>query len=251
MKPLPDDLRSFLRERGIRPRKSLGQNFLIDPNFLEAMVRDVEILPSDSVIEIGAGLGHLTEHLVEKAKKVWAFEIDPDLYELARERFEGVTNLDLILGDGASFAKEVSSPEDGSLHVVSNMPYADYARLLAAMLSAPFPVKSYTLMIQRDVYDRLKARPGTKEYGPWSVLVQAMCTLRFLRKAGGKLFFPPPRVASAVFRLERTSAVAPGEVNGLLESLKGVFAHRRKIWREGKRAEEFTPSELVFRLREG
>ncbi len=250
MKPLPDDLRAFLRERGIHLRKSLGQNFLIDPNFLDAMVRDIELTSADSVVEVGVGLGHLTERLVTRAKKVWAFEIDPDLHELSRERFEDVSNLELYLKDGALFEEEVIAPEDGDLQVVSNMPYSDYARILESMLATSLPVKKYTLMVQRDVYDRMKAKPGTKDYGPWSVLVQAMCRMRLLRKAGGKLFYPPPRVSSVVLQLERSGEVDPGEVRGLLGALKGVFAHRRKIWREGKRAEEFSPGGLISRLRD-
>ena len=249
MKPLPSDIRAFLRERGIRPRKSLGQNFLIDPNFLDAMVRDLELTPSDTVIEIGVGLGHLTERLLQSAGKVWAFEIDPSLYEIAKERFEDESHLELFLLDGVRFQEKVSFPNDSDVHFVSNLPYSDYSRIMIAMLSVPHPVKSYTLMIQRDVYDRLKAKPGSKEYGPWSVLVQAMCSIRLLRKAGGRLFYPPPRVDSAVFRLERNTNIPPEEVESLLGALKTVFSHRRKVWREGKRPEEFSPEELISRLR--
>lgn len=249
MKPLPSDIRAFLRDREIRPRKSLGQNFLIDPNFLDAMVRDLELTPLDTVIEIGVGLGHLTERLISQAGKVWAFEIDPALFEIAKDRFADEPHLELFLLDGARFQEKVTFPEKGELHFISNLPYSDYSRIMISMLSVPFPVKSYTLMIQRDVYDRLKAKPGSKEYGPWSVLVQAMCSIRLLRKAGGRLFYPPPRVDSAVFQLERSGAIPPGEVPSLLRDLKSIFSHRRKIWREGKRPEEFSPQELISLLR--
>jgi 16S rRNA (adenine1518-N6/adenine1519-N6)-dimethyltransferase len=128
--------------------------------------------------------------------------------------------------------------------VVSNLPYSDWKRLALALLSAPFPVESYTLMLQRDVYDRLRAAPGTREYGPMAALVQGTCSVRFVRKAGKDLFWPAPRVESAVFELRRREVVDAAAVEARLRAL---FAGRRKksSLAGGRRIEDLPPAELL------
>jgi 16S rRNA (adenine1518-N6/adenine1519-N6)-dimethyltransferase len=241
---------ALLRERGIRPRRALGQNFLLDGNFLEALARDSGAAPSDGVIEIGCGPGNLTDRLAERAGRVWAFEKDPRLAALARELLADRTNVTVLEADGAAFEAHVDPAACPRWRVVSNLPYSDWKRLLLAALSARRPVESYTFMVQEDVYDRLRARPGTKRYGPLPALLQATCEIRYLRRAGKELYWPAPRVDSAVVEVRRKEV---GLDYGALERrLRDLFAQRRKKSRAagGRRVEELSPAELLALARE-
>lgn len=232
---------ALLRERGITLKRSLGQNYLVDANFLDALVRDAEIGPGDSVVEIGSGLGNLTERLAARADRVWAFEIDEAIHAISRELIGGLPNVTLLSADGADFASRVEGP----VKIVSNLPYGDWQKIVLAILAAPFEIPSCTLMIQSDVYDRIRAEPGTKEYGPMPALIQATSTVRKLRRAGKELFLPPPKVESTVFRLVRPSPV-PDAVR-LEARLTELFAHRRKksAVAGGRRVEQLPPAELL------
>lgn len=240
-------LTAFLRERGISLKRSLGQNYLVDVNFLDALVRDAEVGPGDTVVEIGSGLGNLTERLAAKAGRVVAFEIDETIHGLSRELLAGRGNVELIRGDGAEFASHVGA---GRVRVVSNLPYGDWQRLLLAILAAPQEVASCTLMIQSDVYDRIRAEPGTRSYGPMGALIQATCTVKKLRKAGKELFLPPPKVESTVFRLLRPAPVP--DAAALEARLSELFAGRRKksAAAGGRRVETLPPGELLALARD-
>lgn len=232
---------ALLRERGITLKKSLGQNYLVDANFLEALVRDADVGAADTVVEIGSGLGNLTSVLAAKAGRVIAIELDDAIHALSRELVGGLANVTLVHGDGADFARH--SP--GRIKIVSNLPYGDWARIVLAILAAPAAVESCTLMIQTDVFDRIRAAPGTREYGPMPALIQATCALKKLRKAGKELFLPPPKVESTVFRLERPAPVA--DAVQVEARLRELFSQRRKksAAAGGRRVETLTPPELL------
>ena len=238
------DLAAKLAERGLRPKRALGQNFLVDPNFLEAIVRDAEIGPGDGVVEIGAGPGGLTDRLAERAARVWAFDVDPDILGVARELLSGRRNVSLIKADGADFERHVDPAGVARLKVVANLPYGPWRRLVLRLLSTRLPVESYTLMLQRDVVDRLRAAPGTRDYGPMGVIVQATCEIRLVRRAGKGLFLPPPRIESAVVQLRRTAP--PRDLEAVEARLQSLFAGRRKKSKEagGRRVETVPPGEL-------
>ena len=237
------ELAALLRARGLRLKRSLGQSFLVDGNFLEAIVRDAEVGPGDAVLEIGTGAGSLTDRLAAAADRVWSFEIDPAIHALASELLAGRPNVTLVLGDGADFERHLGDVP--RLKVVANLPYEPWKRLLLRLLSTSLPVESYTLMLQKDVVDRLRAAPGTRDYGPMAVIVQATCELKVLRRAAPALFLPPPRVESAVFRLVRRRRVA--DLEKAEEALRGLFAGRRKksTAAGGRRVEQLSPEELL------
>lgn len=231
----------ILKERGISLKRSLGQNYLVDVNFLDALVRDAEVGPGDTVVEIGSGLGNLTEALAAKAARVIAIEIDEAIHALSKELVGARSNVTLVRGDGAEFARHAV----GRVKIVSNLPYGDWVRILLAILSAPLEIESCTLMIQSDVYERIRAEPGSREYGPMGALIQATCALKRLRKAGKELFLPAPKVESTVFRLLRPAPVP--DAAALEAALKGLFAQRRKKSPAagGRRVESIPPSELL------
>ena len=237
------ELAALLKARGLRLKRSLGQNFLVDANFIDAIVRDAEVGPEDVVLEIGAGAGALTARLADRAARVWAFEIDPEIHRLAAELLAGRANVTLICGDGADF--EGTVVDVPRLKVVSNLPYEPWKRLLLRLLATRLRVTSYTLMLQKDVVERLRAAPGTRLYGPMAALVQATCGLKVLRRAAGSLFLPTAGVESTVFRLER-KRVLP-DLEEVEKRLQGLFAGRRKksaaAW--GRRVETLGPEELL------
>ena len=248
--PSRSELAARLKERGLRPRRSLGQNFLVDPNFLDAIARDADVGPGDGIIEIGAGPGGLTDRLAASADRVWAFEIDPAILGLARELLSSRPNVTLVEADGADFERHVDPSAVTRLKVVANLPYGPWRRLLLRLLSTRLAVESYTLMLQRDVVDRLRAAPGTRAYGPMSAIVQATCDVRLLRRAGRGLFLPAPRIESAVVQLRRT--VAPRDLEPVEARLEALFAGRRKKSKAagGRRIETLEAKEL-FALAEG
>jgi 16S rRNA (adenine1518-N6/adenine1519-N6)-dimethyltransferase len=232
---------ALLRDRGIRLKKSLGQNYLVDGNFLGAIVQDAQIGPGDRVVEIGSGLGNLTERLAARADRVWAFEIDEAIHALSKELIGTLPNVALIREDGALFARHV----EGRIKVVSNLPYGDWQKIVLAILAAPLDIASCTLLIQSAVYDRLRADPGTRDYGPMPALVQSTCTLRKLRRAGKELFLPPPRVESTLFSLVRPAPVP--DASAVEARLRELFLQRRKksAAAGGRRVERLSPPELL------
>ena len=232
-------VKEILERRAIRLKKRLGQSFLVDDNFLEAIPRLAGVRPEDGVIEIGTGLGNLTEHLAAKAAHVWSFEIDRDLHRAAVEQLNR-KNVTLVHADGATFEKHVRTRKP--LRVVANLPYSDYRRLLLRLLSTELPIESYTLMVQADVHDRMRAKPGTKDYGPLAVMVQGTCSVKQLRRAGKSLFYPRPRVDSVLMSLVRERRE---DLERIDRVLRGMFAQRRKKFRHWLRKLQLEDSPLA------
>jgi 16S rRNA (adenine1518-N6/adenine1519-N6)-dimethyltransferase len=233
---------ALLASRGLRLKRSLGQNYLVDRNFLEALAKDSGAGPGDHVVEIGSGLGNLTERLAARGARVTAFELDPAIHGLSRELLGEAPGVTLLNEDGAGFAARVGP---GPLRLVSNLPYGVWQDLVLAVLEAPQAFLSIVLMIQTDVYERLKASPGTRAYGPMSALVQAAGGVRKIRTAGKALFLPVPRVESTVFELRRPEPLP--DARALARRLAGLFAGRRKrsAAAGGRRIESLSPGELL------
>jgi len=227
----PAAFRTFLQARGLRPNKALGQCFLVDPAFLDAIVRGMGITSRDEVIEFGAGAGHLTSRLCDLAARVWSFEVDPPVCEIARELLRPRANLRLFCADAAEFESHARPDPAYRLIVVSNLPYSDYERLLLKTVTTEMAVDAAHFMIQDDVYRRLKAAPGTAGYGPLSALLQGVAALKLVRKAPPSRFYPRPRVDSAFFMLRRRadSPILRKQIPGVYRALRLLFAHRRKL----------------------
>jgi 16S rRNA (adenine1518-N6/adenine1519-N6)-dimethyltransferase len=204
----------------VRPR--LGQNLLADPNLLEAIVRDAELDPDDVVLEVGAGEGVLTRALARRAVQVHAIEVDRRL-EPALAGLAEAPNVTLHWGDAMRLDLTELRPSPSA--VVSNLPYAVATPVILRTIEELPGVGSWTVMVQREIAERLRARPGTRVYGAPSVLVQLACTAELLRIVDPAVFRPRPRVESAVLRLRRHSAAAPAATR---ELVRAAFAHRRK-----------------------
>jgi 16S rRNA (adenine1518-N6/adenine1519-N6)-dimethyltransferase len=200
----------------------LGQNFLADANLLDAILRDADLGPEDVVLEVGAGEGVLTERLADAAAAVHVIEIDrglePALAPIAAH--EGVR-----LHWGDAMKVDLARLEPAPTAVVANLPYSIATPLILRTIEELPSVGRWTVMVQREIADRLRAGPGSRTYGAPSVLVQLACEVRLLRAVDPAVFRPRPRVESALLGLRRTG---PAADPGTRELVRAAFAHRRK-----------------------
>ncbi len=200
----------------------LGQNFLADPNLLAAIVRDAALEPADVVLEVGPGEGVLTERLAESASLVHAVEIDRRL-EGALAAIGARPNVELHWGD--AMRTDLGALEPSPTAVVANLPYAVATPLILRTIEELPSVRSWTVMVQREIADRLRAAPGSRTYGSPSVIAQLACEVALARTVDPAVFRPRPRVESAILRLRRTG---PGADRVTHDLVRAAFAHRRK-----------------------
>jgi 16S rRNA (adenine1518-N6/adenine1519-N6)-dimethyltransferase len=201
----------------------LGQNFLADPNLLDAIVRDAELEADDVALEIGGGEGVLTERIAERVSRVHVVELDERLAEGLEELAGRAGNVSVVRGDAMRIDLRALDPAPTT--VPSNLPYSIATPLLLRTIAELPNVQSWTVMVQREIADRLRAGPGSPAYGSPSVLVQLACEAELVRAVNRAVFRPRPRVDSALIRLRRTAAAPPPEVVALV---RAAFAHRRK-----------------------
>ena len=201
----------------------LGQNFLADPNLLDAIVRESGVGAGDVVLEVGGGEGVLTSRLAPEVARVWVVELDRDLEDALAAVADRHPNVSLVWGD--AMRVDLAGLDPAPTAVVSNLPYSIAAPLILRTISELPGVRTWTVLVQREIADRLRARPGTREYGSPSVMAQLACDVSMLRKVDRAVFTPRPRVDSALVRLERTAPAPPARVQGLV---RASFAHRRK-----------------------
>lgn len=206
-----------------RRQRRLGQNFLADTNLLEAILREADVGPADVVLEVGGGGGALTELLAEAAAMVHVVELDERLRPELEPLAEGAGNVSLSWGDAMKVDLGGLVPPPRKL--VANLPYSVATPLLLRTIAELPSLSTWVVMVQREIGERLRAGPGTKEYGSPSVIAQLACRVELLRVVDPAVFTPRPRVESALLRLTRTGPAAP---EPLRELVRAAFAHRRK-----------------------
>ena len=212
-----------LREFGVRPNRELGQNFLIDNNILGVIGSAAELDPGDVVLEVGGGLGVLSEFLAPRVAHLHVVEVDRSLEAPLLEAIGSFGNVTLHLADAVKMDFARLEPSPGK--VVANLPYGVAATVLLKSVAELPEAELWVAMVQREVGERLAASPGGKSYGATSVLAQLSCEVRFLRKVPRTVFHPEPNVESALVVLRRRAAAPPGELVALVHA---AFAHRRK-----------------------
>nr|WP_163192845.1 16S rRNA (adenine(1518)-N(6)/adenine(1519)-N(6))-dimethyltransferase RsmA [Clostridium thermarum] len=195
--------KDIVRKYGFKFTKSLGQNFLIDDSVLEDIVEGAEICKDDFVIEIGPGVGTLTRELLKKAKKVCAIELDSDLIPILQNELKDFDNFILINKDALKVDFNELIGEENSVKLVANLPYYVTTPIILKLLTGGYPFKSLTIMIQKEVAERIDAAPGGKDYGSLTLLVQYYCNTKIIRKVAPSSFIPQPKVESMVINLER------------------------------------------------
>ena len=200
----------------------LGQNFLADPNLLDAIVRDAELGAGDVVLEVGAGEGVLSERLAAAAAHLHTVEIDRGL-ERALTPVAALPNVELHWGDAMKLDLAALRPPPSAM--VANLPYSVATPLILRTIEELPSLGSWTVMVQREIADRLRAAPGSRTYGAPSAVAQLACEVELVRAVDPAVFKPRPRVESAILRLQRTG---PGADAGTRELIRAAFAHRRK-----------------------
>ncbi len=235
-----------LRRFDIRPNRELGQNFLIDDNVLRVIERAARLGGDDVVLEVGGGLGVLSEHLAPLVGHLHVVELDPKLEEPLREALGPFANATLHLADAVRLDLAALVPVPTK--VVANLPYGVAATVLLRTLEELPGATRWVAMVQREVAERLAAAPGSKIYGATSVLAQLGGDVRFLRAVSRTVFHPAPNVDSALVTIERTGPPAPPAVVALVHA---AFAHRRKALAGSLGLAPGAPGDLRERAREG
>jgi 16S rRNA (adenine1518-N6/adenine1519-N6)-dimethyltransferase len=212
-----------MRAFAVRPKRDLGQNFLIDSNILGVIERAAELTPDDVALEVGGGLGVLSEYLAERTAHTHVVEVDRSLEPALRDALAPHPNTTLHLGDALDL--DLAALDPAPTKVVANLPYGIAA---TAILNTVFELPSVTrwvAMVQKEVGERFAAAAGTSAYGVPSVLAQLACDVRVHRSVSRTVFHPVPNVDSVLVVLQRTG---PAPEPGLRALVQGAFAHRRK-----------------------
>jgi 16S rRNA (adenine1518-N6/adenine1519-N6)-dimethyltransferase len=209
----------------LRPKRELGQHFLADPNILEVAGRLAALSPEDVILEVGAGLGVLTTYLADRVGHVHAVELDRSLEPELRAALGPRANVELVFGDALALPLDALDPPPRKL--VANLPYQIATPLLVESLDGLPTVELWTVMVQREVADRLFADPGTRAYGAVSVLVRLTAERTGFHPVARTVFRPPPNVDSALVAFRRTRAWGE-EYPPLKRLVQAAFAHRRK-----------------------
>ncbi|HOE00887.1 MAG TPA: 16S rRNA (adenine(1518)-N(6)/adenine(1519)-N(6))-dimethyltransferase RsmA [Kiritimatiellia bacterium] len=225
----PSEVRALLAQLDFHPSRILGQNFLIDRNILGILLAAAELQPTDRVVEVGPGLGVLTDELLMRASAVSAVEKDHRLAAYLRTRFAEEPRL--VLHEGDILEADLPALFAAPGHkLVANLPYAIAARLLVELGALPHPPELIVVTIQREVAERLVARPGGKDYGLLAILLQRHYEIAVVKNISPSCFWPPPEVQSAIVKLTRRAAPLGGAANeqALRELLRHAFSQRRK-----------------------
>lgn len=227
------EIKELLATHGLAPRKSLGQNFLIDKNLLGKLVEAAGVRPGDLVLEVGPGTGTLTETLLDAGARVLAIELDRGLAELLRTRLGDNERFDLIEGDCLASKRRLNDEAIERLgaepfSLVANLPYGAATPLVMDLLLRRPGCRGMWVTIQREVGDRLAAAPGTKAYGPISVVAQLFARVRVLAKLSPACFWPRPEVTSAMIEIVRLDDVPEVDADGFADACTKLFTTRRK-----------------------
>ena len=230
----PIRTKEILNKYGFSFKKSLGQNFLIDPNILRNIVSHANLTEESGAIEVGPGIGALTEHLAREEKKVVSFEIDQRLLPVLEDTLSPYDNVKIVHSDilKADVVKviEEEMPGINDIMVVANLPYYVTTPILMKLINDRLPIRGFVVMMQKEVADRITAKPGTKEYGSLSIAIQYYCTAEVAMIVPKTVFMPQPNVDSAVIRLIKHDKppVTVISEDFLFEVTRTSFAQRRK-----------------------
>lgn len=231
--------RAIMEKYGIRTKKSFGQNFLTDLNVLNNIVAAADISKGDNVIEIGPGIGALTEQLAQAAGEVVALEIDADLIPVLDEVLAPydnviVLNQDVLAANLPELIQQQFSDPTKPVKVVANLPYYITSPILMNLLASPVDWAAICVMMQKEVAQRLTAKPGTKQYGALTLAIEYQMDAKIAFDVSRRVFVPSPNVDSAIVVLtprQQPLTVQPFDKQKLFGFIRGCFAHRRKsLW---------------------
>lgn len=239
-------LKQRMEEAGIRPVSKFGQNFLIDLNLVNMISDSANLTEQDVALEVGTGTGSLTGLIAQKAGRVITVEIDQNLWQLAQEELAGFSNITFLQQDALrnknnlnpilvdTIRQAMSEIEGAQLKLVANLPYNIATPLISNLLTLDeFVPTSMTVTIQKELAERIVARPGTKDFGALSLWIQAQCNPEIVRIMSPKVFWPRPKVDSAIIHIE-TDTAKRNRIPDLAyyhHFVRSLFIHRRKLLR--------------------
>lgn len=234
----PQETIQVLQKHDFHFQKKFGQNFLIDTHVLEKIVEAAEVGTEDFVLEIGPGIGTMTQYLGERARQVLAVEIDNNLIPILKETLSDYDNVEVLHGD--ILKQDIQAIADRynqgkPIKVVANLPYYITTPIIMGLFESHVPLANVTVMVQKEVADRMKAKPGTKEYGALSLAVQYYANPYLAANVPPNCFMPRPNVGSAVIRLDCLSKT-PVEVKDekfMFRLIRASFNQRRKTLQNG------------------
>lgn len=238
-------LKRRFREAGIEPHKRLGQNFLVDLNLQRLLLESAQLGPDDVVLEVGTGTGSLSFSMAQQAAAVVTVELDPMLFQLAAEELHGLSNVVMLRADALQnknrlnpaileeVGRVLSAAPDRRLKLVSNLPYNIATPILTNLLALDSPPRLMVVTIQKELADRIVAQPGTKDYGALSIWMQSQCRVEVVRVMPPTVFWPRPKVSSAIMRIERDDTLCGriGDREFFHAFVRSMFFHRRKFLR--------------------
>ena len=234
----PSGTIEIIKKHNFTIQKKYGQNFLIDANILERIIEAAEVNEDDCVLEIGPGIGTMTQYLAEKAREVVAVEIDTHLIPILQDTlsdYHNVTiiNQDILKVDINSIIQERNNGRP--IKVVANLPYYITTPIIMGLFESRVPLKSITIMVQKEVADRMQQGPGTKDYGALSLAVQYYSKPEIMLSVPPTCFLPKPNVGSAVIRLSRYDSprVNPKDEKLMFAIIRASFNQRRKTLLNG------------------
>ncbi|MGC9977420.1 MAG: 16S rRNA (adenine(1518)-N(6)/adenine(1519)-N(6))-dimethyltransferase RsmA [Syntrophales bacterium] len=224
--------RKIVRDHGIRPLKHLGQSFLEDKNAINKIIKIADIQKDDVIVEIGAGVGLMTESIAQRARKVIALDVDPRMVGILKERMVSYHHVDVVLADVLQydFSSAVGELPSRKIKVIGNIPYNISSQILFRLLDCRDHISSMTLMFQKELADRLIAKPGTKSYGVPTVLVSMYLLCSREMVIPSDCFYPRPKVRSSVLKMvmREMPVVDLTDNDFFFKIVKTVFARRRK-----------------------
>ncbi|MCR4866809.1 MAG: 16S rRNA (adenine(1518)-N(6)/adenine(1519)-N(6))-dimethyltransferase RsmA [Lachnospiraceae bacterium] len=235
---IPANTMAVLKKYNFSFQKKYGQNFLIDTNILERIISESEITKDDCVLEIGPGIGTMTQYLAESAKRVVAVEIDRSLIPILEDTLSGYDNVTVINDDilKVDIKKLCDEYNDARpIKVVANLPYYITTPIIMGLFESHVPLKSITIMVQKEVADRMQQKPGSKDYGALSLAVQYYAKPEIVAEVSPNCFIPKPNVSSAVIRLTRyeNPPIEVDDEHFMFSLIRASFNQRRKTLANG------------------
>ena len=211
----------------INPKKKYSQNFLIDYDVVKRSVDNLSLSSDDIVVEIGPGLGALTQEILDRGNQVYAYEIDEDMYRSLKEEMKQYPNLHL---ENVDFLKvDLSFLKNKSVKVISNVPYNLTTPIIEKIVTSDIDIKVFEFMVQKEVYDRIKAKSGSKDYSPLNIYIDYVGTLSLVMKVNKDKFIPSPNVDSVILKIDFNKERVTSDVEKVMFPLiKASFVQRRK-----------------------
>lgn len=243
----PNKMKTLLEKNGFHLKKNLGQNFIIDENIIDGIIKKAEIDQDTLVLEIGPGAGSLTYKMSEKANKVIAYEIDKQLKPILDTTLQNKTNVEIIYQDFLTADVKTKIKNHKKLYVVANLPYYITTPIIMKIIEDRLPVQKIVIMVQKEVGNRFKAKPGTKDYNSLSVFLDYYFDIKKIMDISKNVFLPKPNVDSIVIEMKKKPQKQVKNEQLLFKLIKDSFKQKRKTIKNNLKAYPLDQIESILK----